>query len=102
MPLSLKEEKDGVLLKVKVQPKASRNQIVGSMEDALKIRLTAPPVDGKANLACLKFLAETFRVSRQQVELVSGQTGRQKLIRIIGLSPAQIQQALGISSESGD
>ncbi len=100
--MPLKEEKNGVLLKIKVQPKASHNQIVGIMEDALKIRLTAPPVDGKANLACLKFLAETLGVSRQQVELVSGQTGRQKLIRIAGLSPAQIQQALGLSYENGD
>ena len=100
--MPLKEEKNGVLLKIKVQPKASHNQIVGIMDNALKIRLTAPPIDGKANLACLKFLAEALGVSRQQVELVSGQTGRQKLIRIAGLSPAQIQQALGLSSENGD
>ncbi len=94
--MPLKEDKGEVLLKVKVQPRASQNQIVGIMEDALKIRLTAPPVDGKANQICLKFLAEVLKISRQQLELVSGQTSRQKIIRIKGISLAQVRQFLGL------
>ncbi len=94
--MPLKEDKGEVLLKIKVQPRASQNQIVGIMENTLKIRLTAPPVDGKANQICLKFLAEVLKIPRQQLELVSGQTSRQKTIRIKGLSLAQVQQSLGL------
>ncbi len=73
------------MLKVKVQPKASKNQVAGLLDDALKIRLTAPPVDGKANEACGRFLAELLGVSRGQVELISGHTGRHKTFRIQGI-----------------
>ena len=72
----------GILFQVYVQPKSSRNAIVGVYGDALKIKLTAPPVDGAANAACIKFLAKCLQVPKSSVEIVSGRTSRHKQIHI--------------------
>ena len=71
-----------LVLDIRVQPRASQNEIAGVVGERLKVRLTAPPVDGKANLALLKFLAECCGVPRGQVTLLSGDTGRNKRVRI--------------------
>lgn len=92
--LFLKEDGDGVIIKIKVQPRASKNQLAGIMDDALRVRLTAPPVDGEANEACVKFLAIVFKVPRQRVELLSGHTGRQKMVRIAGITGADVLKLL--------
>lgn len=95
MPIDLvKETKKGIQFKIKVQPRASRNEITGWQGEALKIRLTAPPVEGEANEACLKFLAACFNVSRKQVNLVSGLKSRNKVIEIEGLTSQEFQQHL--------
>ena len=73
---------DELVLNVYVQPRASRDEIVGPHGDCLKVRITAPPVEGKANTHLLKFLAKQFGVSRQQISLISGQQGRHKQLRI--------------------
>lgn len=73
---------DDLLLSVRVQPKASRDEIIGPHENALKIRITAPPVDGKANTHLIRFLAKTFGVPKSRVEIVSGESGRLKRLRI--------------------
>ncbi|GBF33286.1 hypothetical protein DCCM_2385 [Desulfocucumis palustris] len=92
--MHLKEDGTGVIIKVRVQPRASRNQLAGIMDDALRVRITAPPVDGEANEACIKFLAEVFKVPRQSVQLVSGHTGRNKMIRIAGINAERILQMI--------
>ncbi|MGE0887505.1 MAG: DUF167 domain-containing protein [Blastocatellales bacterium] len=74
----------GISFAVRVQPRASRNGVAGEIDGALKIRLAAPPVDGEANEELIRFLAKLFTVSRQQVTIVSGQTSRNKMIRIEG------------------
>ena len=99
--LPLKEDKDGVTFKVRVQPRAAKNQVAGFLEDALKIRLTAPPVDGEANEACRVFLADFFSVSRNQVEIISGFTGRNKIVRISGISGTEVQRHLARCDASG-
>jgi hypothetical protein len=71
-----------LVLTLHVQPGAARTQVVGVHGDALKIKLAAPPVDGKANDALLHFLAETFGVPLRRVTLVRGQTARAKVVRI--------------------
>lgn len=71
-----------LLLTVRLQPRASRDEIVGPHGDALKIRITAPPVEGQANAHLIKFLAGAFDVPRGQVTLVSGDTARSKQLRI--------------------
>ncbi len=78
MPEFYTWQNDDLLLAVRIQPRASRNEIVGELDGALKIRITAPPVDGKANKHLIDFLAGIFRVPKAQVELLSGKTGRDK------------------------
>jgi hypothetical protein len=72
----------GLSLKVQVQPKSSRNQIVGPHGDALKVKLTAPPVEGAANKACLDLLARVLGVPKSALEITSGQSSRLKKIFI--------------------
>ena len=82
------------LVAVRVQPRASSDAVIGEREGAIAIRLKAPPVDGQANAALLRFLARKLGVAPTAVELVRGATGRQKLIRVAGLSAEGVRQAL--------
>ena len=71
---------------VRVQPRASRSEVVGVHGDALKIRLSAPPVDGAANDALIEFLAHVFAVGRRDVRILSGETSRSKVVEIEGIT----------------
>ena len=84
----------GVTVSIKVVPRASKNQIVGREGDAVKVRLNAPPVDGKANEALVKFLAASFGVSLRQVEIVAGVTSRHKVVRITGVTAKQLEELI--------
>jgi uncharacterized protein (TIGR00251 family) len=77
-------QRDGrdLVLNVHLQPRASRDEIVGAQGTRLKIRITAPPVEGKANVHLLRFLAKAFGVARSQVVLLSGETSREKRVRV--------------------
>ncbi len=75
-------EGENLLISVRVRPGASRDEIVGPHDDALKIRITAPPVDGKANSHLIKYLAKTFGVAKSRVKLVSGDTCQKKRLLI--------------------
>ncbi|MGI6587570.1 MAG: DUF167 domain-containing protein [Peptococcia bacterium] len=90
----VKETPNGLRFKIKVQPRASRNEITGWQGEILKIRLTAPPVDGEANKVCLKFLADFFAVSRRQISIISGLKSRNKTIEITGLTLDEFRQRL--------
>ena len=83
----------GTELRVRVQPRASRNAILGPYDGATRIALTAPPVEGAANAALLAYLAEIFGVSKRSVTLMRGQTARSKLVQVAGVS---MEQALGV------
>ena len=80
--LSIAERGGALAFKVRVQPKSARNEIVGLHEDALKVKLPAPPVDGAANKACVAFLAKTLGVSKSSVEIVSGHKDRNKVVAV--------------------
>lgn len=84
-----------LILDCRLQPKASSDEIVGDLGDELKIRITAPPVDGKANAHLTRFLAKSFGVSKSQVVIEKGELGRSKRIRI--QSPEKIPAKLNIS-----
>jgi uncharacterized protein len=84
--LALQQRGADVLLPVAVQPRASRNAAVGIHGHALKLLLTAPPVEGTANAACLRFLADLLGVSRARLSVIKGMKARQKLIRIADMS----------------
>lgn len=89
-PAYLRELADGVLLSVKVQPRASKNEIGEPLGGELRIKVTAPPVDSAANEAVLRLLAEKLGCPRNQIELVRGGTSRHKVIKITGLAVSQI------------
>jgi len=74
---------DGLVLRLYIQPKASRDSIVGLHGDELKVAITAPPIDGKANAHLVKYLAKQFKVAKSQVLLEKGELGRHKQIKII-------------------
>ncbi len=86
---------DGVTLAVRVIPRSSRNQIVGVENDALKIRLTAPPVGGAANAALIEFIADWLRVRKSAVSIVGGDKSRNKTVRVSGVTAEQVSQRLG-------
>lgn len=73
---------DDLILRIKVQPKASKDEFCEVMGNCLKVRITAPPVDGKANKHLIKFLAKQFNVSKSQVKLLSGYIGREKRFKV--------------------
>jgi len=92
--LKITGTEDGVTFAVRVVPRASRNEIVGIHGDALKIRVTAPPVEGRANEALVAFLAKRLGVRKSQVEIVAGATSRRKMIRVIGLVAQEVGERL--------
>jgi len=85
---------EGITLRVRVQPKASGNEILGFREGALRLRVTAPPEDGKANAAVVHLLAKTLGVSRNQLEIVRGHSSRNKLIRVTSMNVHEIRHRL--------
>jgi len=92
--IPIRESNNGVTFVVKVHPRAKRNTITGEAGDALKLSLTSPPVEGRANEACIEFFAKLFKVARSSVTIASGQTSRNKIIRVTGLSTAEIAKHL--------
>ena len=95
-PVTIREVPDGCILPVRVHPGAKRNAITGSHDGALKISLTIPPTDGRANDALIAFLAERLSIPRFRIGLLTGATSRSKTLRITGKSAAEIQAALSI------
>jgi len=90
------ETSKGVLLPVRAMPRASKNEIQGIHGDALKIRLQAPPVEGKANQALIRFLSDALDIPRSQLSIASGETGRNKSVLITGLSKTELMKKIGI------
>jgi uncharacterized protein (TIGR00251 family) len=86
---------EGATFTVKVHPRARKNAITGELGDALKLALTSPPVEGRANEACIEFFAKLLKVPRSSVTIASGQTSRQKVIRVWGLSADEVRRRIG-------
>jgi uncharacterized protein len=84
----------GITFAIKLHPRAKKNAITGKVGDALKLSLTAPPVDGKANAACIEFFAKLLKVPRSSVTIAAGEMGRNKVIRISGVNAEQVQERL--------
>jgi uncharacterized protein (TIGR00251 family) len=96
--MKLTEREGGVTFAVRVQPRAKRNAVLGELDGAVKIALTALPVEGQANEACIAFLAKLLGVSRAAVTLVSGGTRRIKIVRVAGVTAARVRAALAEGS----
>ncbi|MGM0788376.1 MAG: DUF167 domain-containing protein [Thermodesulfobacteriota bacterium] len=107
--VDVKTTKKGLVFKVYVQPGASADQVSGCRGDALKIRVTAPPADGKANKACIKLLAGKIGIAKSQMEIISGSSGRDKKILVSlrdsggrGKSPEDIKKLVeSLSDKKG-
>jgi uncharacterized protein (TIGR00251 family) len=94
LPNFLRVQKDGTYLAVKLQPRASRNEIGEALGDELKIKVTAPPVDAAANEALVRLLAETLDCPRGNVQLLRGHTSRHKTVLVRGVAAAEILKRL--------
>jgi len=84
----------GTSFAVKIHPRAKKNAITGELGDALKVSLTAPPVGGRANDACIEFFAKLLKVPRSSVTIASGQSSHRKVIRVVGLSVEEITKRI--------
>ncbi|MFZ5891075.1 MAG: DUF167 domain-containing protein [Myxococcota bacterium] len=85
---------DGVYVTLRVKPRASKSRVLGEREGALEVAVAAPPVDGEANAELVRTLASFFGVSRSQVQIASGQTGKNKLVRLNGIELAAVELKL--------
>ena len=92
--IPIRESGDGVSFAVKVRPRAKKNAITGEIGDAIKLSLTTPPVEGRANEACIEFFAKLLKVPRSSVSIASGLSSRNKVIRIAGLSADDVRDRL--------
>jgi uncharacterized protein (TIGR00251 family) len=94
--IPIRQTPAGVTFAVKVQPRAKKNAVIGELGDALKLALTALPVDGRANEACILFFANLLDVPRSSVTIASGETSRRKIIRVTGLSADEVRRRIGM------
>jgi uncharacterized protein len=92
---AIHETSAGMTFAVKVHPRAKRNAITGEIGDTLKVSLTSPPVEGRANAACIEFFAKLLKVPRSSVTITSGQASRGKVVRVSGLSAEEVRQRIG-------
>ena len=92
--IPIQESTKGITFAVKVHPRARKNAITGIVGDTLKLALTAPPIEGKANQAAIEFFADLFAIPRSSVTIASGETSRNKVVRISSLSRASVDQRL--------
>ena len=92
--LAIQDTATGATFVVKVHPRAKKNAITGAVGDAIKVALTAPPSDGRANDACIEFFAKFLNVPRSSISIAAGQTSRRKVIRVAGLSAQELGKRL--------
>ena len=90
----MQETKNGVVFKVAVQPRGARNEIVGLQDDALKLKLTAPPVGGAANKMCVAFLAKSLKIRKSDIEIIHGHRSRAKKILVRSVTRHSIESLL--------
>ncbi|MGO8984803.1 MAG: DUF167 domain-containing protein [Terriglobales bacterium] len=93
--VSIQNSPNGVTFAVKIHPRAKKNAVSGEVGEAVKLSLTAPPVDGKANEACVDFFAKLLKVPRSSVTIAAGLTSRNKVIRVAGATAQQVRERLG-------
>jgi len=98
--IPFRETPGGVTFAIKVHPRAKKNAITGEHGDALRVSLTAPPVEGKANEACIDFFAKLLEVARSSITIAAGQNSRMKVIRVAGLTAVEIEKRLHLRGSS--
>lgn len=94
----IKEKNGSLFVRIHVQPRASKNEIVGTHGDSLKVRLTSPPVEGAANSLLIEFIAKKLGTSKSKIEIVSGEKSRHKTLKVEGFTRSEVVRILGTSS----
>jgi uncharacterized protein len=94
--IPIKDTAQGATFAIKVHPRAKHTAITGEIGEALKVSLTSPPVDGKANEACIEFFAKLLKVARTSVTIAAGESSRNKVIRVSGLKAEAVRSRLGL------
>jgi uncharacterized protein len=94
--IPIRDTPQGATFAIKVHPRAKKDAITGEVGEALKVSLTSPPVDGRANETCIDFFAKLLKVSRSSVTIAAGESSRNKVIRISGLKAEEIRSRLGL------
>ncbi|HSO74305.1 MAG TPA: DUF167 domain-containing protein [Blastocatellia bacterium] len=92
--VEINQKEGDVTLRVRVQPRASRTELIGEHAGAIKLKIAAPPVDGKANQECRRFLAQALGVRTGSVEIIAGESSRDKVIRVRNISADRVREAL--------
>jgi hypothetical protein len=92
--LKISESADGITISIHVQPKASRNEITGTHDGEMRIRLTSPPVEGAANRLCIEYLAKLLKTPKSSITIIGGDKSRHKTIRISAMSRTQFLEQL--------
>ena len=92
--IPIRDTPSGAIFQVKVNPRAKKNTVSGEIGDALKLALTTPPIGGRANLACIEFLAKLLNVPRSSVTIAAGETSRRKVICVRDLSAVRVRERL--------
>jgi uncharacterized protein len=92
--IAIREADSGVTFAVRVQPRAKKDAITGELGDALKVSLTAPPIEGRANEACIEFFAKLLKLPRSSVTIASGHANRNKVIRVAGVTAEFVRDRL--------
>ena len=92
--IPINDSHQGVTFAIRVHPRAKKNAITGELGDALKLSCTMPPVEGRANQACIDFFAKLLKVPRSSVTIATGHSSRDKVIRVVGLSPEDVRHRL--------
>lgn len=95
-PVYLHEQPDGVALNVRVSPRASKSCVQGVLGGEVKVALQSPPVDGKANQELIKLLSKLLKIPKSNIEIIRGETSRNKTVLLRGLNAAQCKAALGL------
>jgi uncharacterized protein (TIGR00251 family) len=94
--INFTEKNNEIVFSARIVPRASKSEIVGELDQALKIRIASPPVDGAANAELIKLLAKSFGVSKAQVAIIGGQTSKTKQIKIADLTAEKFLQVAGL------
>ena len=92
--IDIKETEQGVRLRIHVIPQSQKSEVVGIQDDALKVKIAAPPVEGRANAACIRFLSDILGVRKNQISIVSGHKSRDKIVAIEGIRKREIQTVI--------
>lgn len=96
--IQITETPDGIVFSIHVQPRASKNELCGEHDGALKVRLTSPPVEGAANKLCIEFFAKLLGVAKSKVTIIAGEKSRHKTIRVTGASRAELLGIMDVAT----